>query len=114
LARPTELHVEAGTAPPGRIGVLCPADRQHMTSPMAKLRLLGGVRLKADVDGMESVVAVDERSVRAAPNDVRSELFVQDVRVVLIVARLEPRSKLLGDPSGVRGIDSQSRAAGHR
>ena len=79
------------------------ADRQHMTNPIAKLRLLGGVRLKPDVDGMEFVVAVDERSVRGAPNDVRGELFVQDVRIVPIVARLEPRGKLLGDPSGGRG-----------
>jgi hypothetical protein len=89
------------------------ADCQQVTNLIAKCGLVTPILLEADVDRMELFVALYERAVWATPYDVRRELAIQDVRVVLVMACLQPRRDGLDRRLGVSVPYSHCRASSH-
>lgn len=89
------------------------ADGCHVTDAIAEVRPLLGLLLEADVDGVESIVAFYEGSVRTAPDHVRSELAVQHLRVSLVVAGLQPGGEGLDRGLCLRVVDSKDPMIAH-
>jgi hypothetical protein len=84
-----------------------------VTNPIAEFHSRFGLLLKADVDGMELIVAIHQSAVGAAPDDISSELEVQHLGVALIMTSLETGGKLLHDKPGLSIHNSDGRVIGH-